>query len=180
MHDVFPDWGAAPPEQTPAALAGWLCETGSLTERLLASGRAFAVEVLAQGVEPAWPDEAVALGLATGAPALAREVRLTLDGTPYVYARSLCRADSPAWAGVLARGSRSLGLTLFGEPGIARHPLDFCAGSAADLALLAHARAALPGAGNWLHARRSLFGPLDDALLVHEVFHPLLAEVTRP
>lgn len=79
---------------------------------------------------------------------------------------------------MLARGSRSLGLTLFGEPGIARHPLDFCAGLAAQSALLARARAALPGAGDWLHARRSLFGQPDDALLVHEVFHPLLAEVT--
>ncbi len=105
-------------------------------------------------------------------------MRLTLDGAPFVYARSLCRADSPAWAGVLARGSRSLGLTLFGEPGIARHPLNFCAGLAAQSALLARARAALPGAGDWLHARRSLFGQPDDALLVHEVFHPLLAEVT--
>src|SRR5574343_1548886 len=175
---AFPDWRAAPAENVPAALADWLCETGSLTERLIASGRLFAVEVLAQGVEPAWPDEAAALGLAAGAPALAREVRLTLDGAPYVYARSLCRADSPAWAGVLARGSRSLGLTLFGEPGIARHPLNFCAGLAAQTALMARARAALPGAGDWLHARRSLFGQPDDALLVHEVFHPLLAEVT--
>lgn len=127
---AFPDWRAAPAENVPAALADWLCETGSLTERLIASGRLFAVEVLAQGVEPAWPDEAAALGLTAGASALVREVRLTLDGAPFVYARSLCRADSPAWAGVLARGSRSLGLTLFADPGMLRHPLQFITGPA--------------------------------------------------
>ena len=33
---AFPDWRAAPAENVPAALADWLCETGSLTERLIA------------------------------------------------------------------------------------------------------------------------------------------------
>lgn len=178
---AFPDWRAAPAENVPAALADWLCETGSLTERLIASGRLFAVEVLAQGVEPAWPDEAAALGLTAGAPALAREVRLTLDGAPFVYARSLCRADSPAWAGVLARGSRSLGLTLFADPGMLRHPLQFITGQPARLALLAQAQQACwPGLAGPLAARRSLFGALDDALLVHEVFHPDLVTVSPP
>ena len=39
---AFPDWRAAPADEVPAALADWLGETGSLTERLVGLGRAFA------------------------------------------------------------------------------------------------------------------------------------------
>lgn len=178
---AFPDWRAAPADDVPDALADWLGETGSLTERLVGLGRGFAVVVLAQHTAQAWPDECQALGLPVHATVQLREVALTLDGVPYVFARSLCRQDSPVWTPVLARGSRSLGLTLFADSGMLRHPLQFIAGQPAQLALLAQAQhACWPDLSGPLAARRSLFGAVNDALLVHEVFHPDLVTVSPP
>lgn len=85
------------------------------------------------------------------------------------------------WTPVLARGSRSLGLTLFADSGMLRHPLQFIAGQPAQLALLAQAQhACWPDLSGPLAARRSLFGAVNDALLVHEVFHPDLVTVSPP
>ncbi|MEO4029277.1 chorismate lyase, partial [Chromobacterium vaccinii] len=107
-------WRAAPPA-LPDSLLDCLTEPASLSLRLQAGGRRFAVTVLSQGEDRVQADEAEALDLAEGEPAYARHVLLTLDDAPVVFARSAARPDCPAWLPVLRRGSRSLGLTLFGE-----------------------------------------------------------------
>ncbi len=178
---AFPDWFVECAGDVRDLQAVRTGRSGDLTERLVGLGRAFAVVVLAQHTAQAWPDECQALGLPVHATVQLREVALTLDGVPYVFARSLCRQDSPVWTPVLARGSRSLGLTLFADSGMLRHPLQFIAGQPAQLALLAQAQQACwPDLSGPLAARRSLFGAVNDALLVHEVFHPDLVTVSPP
>jgi chorismate lyase len=166
------NWVYLPPEAPPLTL-GCLLEPGSLTQRLVASGRVFTVRVLAFGPDVAAEDEVAFLGLDPGDGLMARHVALELDGTAVVVARSICRIGCPVWGPVLDRGGRSLGLTLFsGTLPIGRSEIEF----------------ALPAAGHPLHdlvercvgpsaprpARRCLF-VLDDAPLgVHEVFLPAL------
>ncbi len=164
-------WLAEPPALSPALVA-CLTETGSLTERLMATGRAFAVTVLRQGLAGGHDDESAQLGLPKGAPQYVREVALTLDGVPVVFARSYCRPDCPVWLPVLDRGSRSLGLTLFGGlPQLCREPLHYALLPASH-PLCASANLIIPA--QTPPARRCRF-LLDQApMVVCEVFLPTL------
>ncbi|BEV73501.1 MULTISPECIES: chorismate lyase [unclassified Paludibacterium] len=118
-------WAATPPH-TSALLQPWLTDSTSLTERLMATGREFAVRVLYQGPSVAASDEADLVGAAAGSPLSARHVALTLDGVCVVVARSIIRPGCPVWEPILQRGSRSLGLTLFSQDSaIIRQPLRY-------------------------------------------------------
>ncbi|WP_231137256.1 chorismate--pyruvate lyase family protein [Chromobacterium paludis] len=167
-------WHAAPPA-LPAPLLDCLTEPGSLSLRLQAGGRRFAVRVLRQGEDRAQADEAEALGLKPGAPVYARHVLLTLDAAPVVYARSVTAPSCPAWLPVLARGSRSLGLTLFGElPELVREPLRYALLEAGHPQAAA-AAATEPAAA--YPARRCRFLLHGSPLLLTELFLPSLKDL---
>lgn len=171
-------WRSEPPP-APPAIAGCLAEPGSLTDRLVATGRRFTVTPLFLGADIAHPDEAVPLALAAGAPVFARHVALALDGTVVVVARSLCPADCPVWPPILDRGGRSLGLTLF-APGssVARGALAFATLRAGHpLYALAAGAAGLTGT---VPARRCRFVRDGAALTVAEAFLPVLETVLAP
>ncbi|WP_236686480.1 chorismate--pyruvate lyase family protein [Chromobacterium subtsugae] len=167
-------WRCAPPV-LPAPVLDCLTEPASLSLRLQAGGRRFAVRVLDQGDSRALPDEAEALDLPSGAPLYARHVLLTLDETPVVYARSATRHDCPAWMPVLMRGSRSLGLTLFGElPALRREPLHYqLLDSRHPLAV----EAAAAEAAEAYPARRCRFLLDGSPLLLTELFLPALKDL---
>lgn len=161
--NALPDWRTTPP---PAArFADWLTDTGSLTARLIASGRRFNVTLLRLETGQALPDEAAALQLAPGARALIREVRLLLDDQPMIAARSLCAAGSD-WCAILDRGTRSLGLSLYDAATIAVGPLEY--------ACLSPAMPLHPGPDGPLDARRRLHIRDGQAMLVQEIFLPAL------
>ena len=69
----------------------WLAAPGSLSARLAAAGSAFSVQVLNQGRQELYRDEAHALGLTGSASAYVREVILRVDGNAVVFARSVTR-----------------------------------------------------------------------------------------
>lgn len=167
-------WGYLAPEAPPQTL-GCLTEPGSLTQRLMASGRDFAVRPLMFGPDEARADEAAFLGTAPDAAVTARHVALELDGTPVVVARSICRAGCPVWAPILDRGGRSLGLTLFSASRpIGRSGIEF---ALADAGQHLHALAeVIVGPLGPCPARRCRF-ELDGApLVVHEIFLPALED----
>ncbi|MBP4051907.1 chorismate lyase [Chromobacterium violaceum] len=171
VNDVL--WRAAPPA-LPNSMLDCLTEPASLSLRLQAGGRRFAVSVLSQGEDRVLADEAEALGLPEGQPMYARHVLLTLDDMPVVYARSAARPDCPAWLPVLRRGSRSLGLTLFGElPELDREPLRY--GWLADGHPLAAAAARVQPAAGY-PARRCRFLLGGSPLLLTELFLPALED----
>lgn len=172
-----PNWAATPPA-LPSAVRDTLCEPGSLTERLIATGHDFAVRVLYQGPGTADADEAALLGLPAGAPLTVRHVALTLDGVDVVAARSACAAGCAVWQPILDRGSRSLGYSLFsGDSPVERDPLHYASLDAAhplfDLArTLSDTATAYP-------ARRCRFTLHDEALMVSEAFLPALETFLR-
>ncbi|WP_089085585.1 chorismate--pyruvate lyase family protein [Aquitalea magnusonii] len=167
-------WLPQPPALAPALL-GFVTEQGSLTERLLATGHRFAVQPLYQGAATVHPDEALLLGIPPGSTLYARQVLLTLDDTPVVYARSIARLDCPVWQPILDRGSRSLGFTLFGGlPQLQRAPLHYRQLDSSHPLYPASAAQA-----DSLSARRCRF-VLDDApMVVCEVFLPALKDFAR-
>lgn len=116
-------WADTPPEVAPALLP-FLTEPGSLTARLIDTGRRFTVTVRNQGAQALYLDEVQALGAVPGELGYVREVTLHLADTPVVVARSVTRLDCVRWRDVLSRGARSLGFTLFGElTEVEREPL---------------------------------------------------------
>ncbi|WP_434633459.1 chorismate--pyruvate lyase family protein [Chromobacterium sp. CV08] len=167
-------WRSAPPA-LPASVLDCLTEPASLSLRLQAGGRRFAVTVLHQGEDRVQADEADALGLAEGQPMYARHVLLTLDDVPVVFARSAARPGCPDWLPLLQRGSRSLGLTLFGElAGLSREPLRY--GLLAAGHPLAAAAAQTQAAAGY-PARRCRFLLGGSPLLLTELFLPSLEDL---
>lgn len=168
-------WSASLPPGSPAWQA-CVGTRGSLTEHLMATGHQFSVEVLAQGLADVHNDEADLLQVNAKQAVYARHVLLLLDDVPVVAARSVTREDCQVWQPILARGSRSLGLTLFGGlPGLGREALQFATLDATHpLAMLAQ-----PHTGDGQAARRCRFTLAGSPLLVCEVFLPALEPMLK-
>jgi chorismate--pyruvate lyase len=159
------------PPAVPAA-AAWLAEPGLLTERLRAccDGRQ-GLAVVSEREAPLAAAES-ALLQAPGSAAFVREIELTCDGRPWVFAQSLIPLATLARHGWLSTlGDTALGERLAALPGLERGPLEF-ARLTPGVALFHRAlrRAANLPAELW--ARRSWFAIDGDRLLVQEVFLP--------
>ena len=175
VTQLQPDSSADPAWRSPVdpRLAGlhgprpWLLDDGSLTRRLVASGRAFRVERLRQDWSTPRASERRVLGTGLRQRALVREVALRLDGDAVVFARSVFPYASGC--GRLAhlrklQGS-SLGAILFSAPDMRRSPFQVTL-LAGDSRYLPPALRQTPPA--W--ARRSVFRLHGQRLLVSEVF----------
>ena len=170
-----PRWTARLDEFVPAAppaAAAWLAETGLLTERLRAccAGRS-GLTVVSEAEAPLASHDAAVLQ-ASGSAAFVREIELTCDGRPWVFAQTLVPQATLARQGWLSSlGRAALGERLAAVPGIERGPLEFARLAPGD-ALYQRAlrdRREPPGS---LWARRSWFAIDGDRLLVQEVFLP--------
>jgi chorismate--pyruvate lyase len=160
-----------------AGLIDWLRDRGSLTARIEARGR-FALQVLRQGLGRPTADEATLLGLERGALAWVREVALSCDGEPVVFAHTVlpCRPRGPLTRWLARLGNRSLGALLFADAGFSRGAMQFRRLERRHT-LFAPALATLPAVDRltttfW--ARRSLFAFGAQKVLVTEVFSPRL------
>jgi chorismate--pyruvate lyase len=170
-----PRWSARldafEPAAPPAAVS-WLAETGLLTERLRACcGGQAALTVISEAEEPlAGPDAAVLR--AAGSAAFVREIELTCDGRPWVFAQTLipqATLERQRWLATLGRAA--LGERLAAVPGIERGPLEFTRLAPGDRLYERAIRDRRdPPAELW--ARRSWFAIDGDRLLVQEVFLP--------
>jgi chorismate--pyruvate lyase len=145
----------------------WLFDPGSLTRRLTRlSADSFAVVPATEGWAALREDECSALGLPLGATGWVREVYLSGNGQPWVFARSVAGQQALKQDGfpLAALGSRSLGELLFVNGGFSRGPIEVC-----------HYPAQwLPGAQLEVEpwARRSRFDRGGLGILVTEVFLP--------
>lgn len=170
-----PRWTERLEEFAPAALpaaSAWLREPGLLTERLRAccDGET-GLSVISEAETPISTHDAAVLK-ASANTAFVREIELTCDGRPWVFAQTLIPQATLARQGWLSSlGRAALGERLAAVPGIERGPLEFARLVEGDR--LYHralrARGENPAA---LWARRSWFAIEGDRLLVQEVFLP--------
>ena len=151
----------------------WMMAAGSLTRRLQAANRdQFRVQLLHQGWGQPRKSEARLLNLASRQRVMIREVLLSGNRKPWIFARTVIPATS--LAGRLRRlarlGEKPLGRLLFGDSRVRRSPF--------QLALLPLQSYRLPvrlvetGPQTLLWARRSVFTCHGHPLLVNEVFLP--------
>jgi chorismate lyase len=162
-------------EELPAAqtgIAAWLREPGLLTERLRACCDGLpGLVVVSEGEAPLPGGDAALLGVSTPS-AFVREIELTCDGKPWVFAQTLVPETTLArhrWLSSLGRAA--LGERLAAMAGLERGPLEF-ARLAASSALYRRATRERRDAPAALWARRSWFAIAGDRLLVQEVFLP--------
>jgi chorismate--pyruvate lyase len=158
-------------------LRRWLGASGSLSARLAQHGTSFTVRVLDQGMQHLHPDEARALGLPGRRPGYVREVVLSVDGVPVVFARSVTahlHSVGP-WRAIRGLGTRPLADVLFKRMGIERSPLEFASLSPAsrlgrDVERAWRQATGQAVAAGALPVRRSVFTRCGAPLLVMEVF----------
>lgn len=174
LEPTWESWQVIKHAAVPAGVGDWLCDTGSLTARLVkASDGNFRVHVMHQGWGRPLYSESRLLGLRQGETALVREVELLCHGEPWVFARTLIPATSLRGSArrLSGLGDKPLGAVLFSDPSMRRgvtqmarlqprHPLYTAATSS-----LEHKPAELWG-------RRTLFYLADKPLLVNEIFLP--------
>ena len=170
-----PAWTSRLGELVPAAppaAAAWLAEPGLLTERLRAccDGQP-GLSVISEAEAPLAPADAAAL-LASGNAAFVREIELTCDGRPWVFAQTLVPLATLARHGWLSSlGRAALGERLAAVPGIERGPLEFARLGPGDR-LYRRALRDRRDPPEALWARRSWFAIAGYRLLVQEVFLP--------
>lgn len=160
-------WQPLGRQPLPPVIGDWIADSGSLTRRLRQHGR-FAVQPLRQMITRPTATELRLAGQRPRQHALVREVLLTLDGEPVVFARSILPLRSLHGAnrvlGHMAR--RSLGLELFKPPKATRR--------AVWVTCLDGARLPVPGLQGPVWGRESLFVKRGQPCLVAEFFLPAL------
>jgi chorismate--pyruvate lyase len=156
----------------PPAAAAWLAEPGLLTERLRAccDGEP-GLTVIAETDSTLAAQDATVLH-AAGSAAFVREIELTCDGRPWVFAQTLIPQGTLArqrWLASLGRAA--LGERLAAVAGLERGPLEYARLVPGDR-LYERALRGRGDAPGSLWARRSWFAIDGDRLLVQEVFLP--------
>ena len=152
----------------------WLLDASSLTRRVVsACGGDFGVQVLAQAWQRPHPDEHHCLGMRAGAIALVRQVRLTCDGHPWVYARTVIpRTTLTGRERRLGHlGNRPLGAALFADPTMERGPVEVACILPGEALFDLAARGLAPAPAR-IWGRRSVFRLSGKPLLVSEFFLP--------
>lgn len=154
--------------ELPQDYRSWLIDDGSLTGRLIESGRGeFRVQRLYQGWQVPLPSECKLLSLPHRQVSLVREVALLLADRPVVFARSVFPVSS--LSGSLAHLRRlqntSLGAILFRHPGMHRCPFELVRMPGNSDYLPLALQQAEPAWG-----RRSRFEIAGKRLMVSEVF----------
>lgn len=158
------------------ALQPWLIDNGSLTARLMARYRNFAVQPVLLKNAKAFTDESALLGLKANQHALIREVLLMGNNQPVVFAHSVLPRASlrGTWKRFGKLGNKPLGAALFANPKVKRTPLEYkklSACSPISIRVAAHMKTS----PKVLWARRSIFSLNCAKILVTEVFlEPLL------
>ena len=153
----------------------WLIDKGSLTARLRARYKDFAVKPVLLKNAKAFTDESKLLGLKASQHALIREVLLMGGNQPVVFAHSVLPRTSlrGAWNGLGRLGNKPLGATLFANPKVKRTPLEYKKLSRQhpiSMRVAEHMHSS-PKA---MWARRSVFSLNCAKILVTEVFLPQL------
>lgn len=173
----------------------WLRAPGSLTARLRQLGHV-QVHVLSQGTLPLWPAEQSDLRCCHGH---VREVILTIDGQPVVWARSATSHQGlkGPWKALQGLGSRALAELLFSHTQVKRGALQthawrkhsreharacrhwrrFCLAHDSDNAT---SHSPLTATTLPWPARASVFWHKGQPLRVMEAFNPMLARWSHP
>ena len=170
-----PRWSDRLDEFTPAAppaAAAWLSEPRLLTDRLRACCDGTpGLDIISQAEAPLGQQDAAVLGT-NDASAFVREIELTCDGRPWIFAQTLVpQATLARQRWLITLGRAALGERLAAVPGIERGPLEFARLVPGDrLYHRALRERREPPVALW--ARRSWFAIEGDRLLVQEVFLP--------
>lgn len=171
-----------------AGYRAWLIDRGSLTQALVSlaqsQSQTFSIQLMAQQKQKSLIDEASALHLKAHQYALVREVSLSINHIPVVFAHSILPQKSlrGLWLGLKGLGNRPLGGALFANPKIIRTPLMFKKLSQ-NHALYQTVVCKLPAQAihQQLWARRSIFSLHGASIMVTEVFLPsLIDQHTKP
>ena len=171
-----PDWLARVPPSLSSSQKSWLTRPGALTSGLRQLGLV-TLCVIHERSEGLSKDESAGIRRPPRSPVWVREVLMSIDGRPCVFARSLTplAASHGTWQGIRKLRNRPLADILYHEPSIHRSDFE-----------VARIQRHMPLYGTYLHtdqdpslaspkllARRSVFWRNEQPLLVSECFLPI-------
>ncbi len=147
----------------PQALLPWLTESQSLSKKLLAYSQSFRVNLLHADWGPVYGFEKQVM---VSQKNFIREVELMINDQTWIYARSIFSQSLIDRTGsdLVSLANKPLGDYLFNQPDLKRSPLHF-------------SQLHLPQ--QTLSARHSQFYFANDAVLVTEVFLPVMLQSLR-
>jgi len=140
-------------------IQAWLLDQGSLTQKLRQRSPDLRVEILTEGFQKPYHDEALILNIPPVSQAWVRQVQLVSDNTPLIFARTVIpnlSLQNPWWR-IKHLGQQPLGEVLFNQPSLQRSRFEFCHTTWFD-----HTPK--------LFARRCQFSQTHSPLLLTEVF----------
>lgn len=165
------DLSSIPYGDIPEFWAGWLADRGSLTQRLVdASNYQFSVNVLSQLEMIPNHAENKVLNVGASEPALIRQVVLSGQETPWVFARSIMPLSTlkGRLAALRNINNKPLGAILFNDPSMTRSIVQVTHTTADTLEVPNH----ICNSNTLLWGRRSVFFLDQKPLLVSEIFLP--------
>ena len=154
----------------PTTIKPWLAETGSLTAKLQKLGE-LSVDVLFDRWDKATSREQKKLGLHPRTTVRVREVILSLNGIPVIYARSIIPATALKghWRHLTKLGEQPLGSFLFKTNNLSRGEIEI---AQLPPQLFSHLNQPI-----W--ARRSIFYQYGQGVLVNEAFFPSITDFLK-
>mgnify|MGYP000483327604 CR=1 FL=1 len=160
----------------PREVQDWLFDEGSLTARIIAACNGpFRVEIVSQGWQRPFANEAKRLGMTQPQRAWVRQVHLYCGDTPWVFARTVVprKTLTGAQRQLVGLGSKSLGTVLFSDPGMTRDSMEV-ARLCAPHYFYRNATQGLTHLPTSVWGRRSVFYLKHKPLLVNEIFLPAM------
>lgn len=164
----------------PRELRSWLQDAGSLTKKLKAQCRIFAVRQISQSMERCRLEESLALGVDKRTRLMQREVILLCDNQPVVYACTSVVSDAMRrdWPFMATLGNMPLGEKLFVDVRVVRRPLHYARLYACHPLMQRAAQSlGVDQVARTLFARRSVFCRKGGAMLVTEIFLPAITQL---
>ena len=175
VHD--PQWYTHPHRflhNIPLEMQDWLFDEGSLTSRIIAAcDGPFRVEVVSQGWQRPFANEAKRLGIKQYHRAWVRQVRLYCGDTPWVFARTVIplKTLTGPQRHLACLGNKPLGAILFADPGMSRDSIEVAKLKAPHY-FHTNAIQGLSTVPDLIWGRRSVFYLNKKSLLVNEIFLP--------
>lgn len=168
MHYQWSNLQQTNKQAIPQDIKSWLSETGSITTRLQKQGK-LTVEVLFDRWDKATPKERKKLNLTPRTKVRVREVILSLNNIPVIYARSIIPATvlKGQWRRLTKIGRQPLGSFLFKNG-------HMCRGNIEVTQLPVES---FPHLDEPVWARRSVFSRYGQGVLVNEAFFPTITQL---
>ncbi len=170
---LISNWRNTPPCQASIAQRYWLKRSGALTSGLKKLGHV-QITVLNESCTSLKEEDSIAIQIPVHTPIWVREIMMSIDNTPCIWARSITplSAAQSVWKGIRQLQTRPLADMLYHDPSITRSMFECINIKQSTVLRHTHQRYFNTPLPTDYYARRSVFQRAKQPLMVTECFLP--------